>query len=468
MRIDQSTPLDEVLMRTTRVQLYAEPIARLTSPLLPLKKGLHERLQKAIRSSPYRAYEGIGLTPREIFIVNVLKKAGNNVIIKNGIWSGAKKRINREVIQEVETELIYPVFFGKNIRKYRVEWKDTYSVILYDPKSGKILPEPKVKVNYPRAYSFYLNFKDELESAANYKNYGKGQPFYFIYRMEDRVFSPVKVVWKEVGTRIDAAVVTTLKDQLIGEKILLPDYTCVYIPLSNEDEAHYLCAILNSTISRVVTSYVHLHPDPHVLEYLYIPKYVKTDDVHLKLVELSRIAHENAGKNEEKVAAVEGEIDNLVAQLYDISEDEFKEIKTGLAIIEGSKEFEEDIEEVAELPPSMPDITLRNNVVREGKPFTVDVVISNTLNKPLTNVSVKLKLFDSRCIEENFESIEGETSFPLSFNELKPGEYRVKAVFEYVFENTPKRVEKDLTIYVKGAEVKHVERSFKPEELFSA
>jgi len=30
----------------------------------------------------------------------------------------------------------------------------------------------------------------------------------------------------------------------------------------------------------------------------------------------------------------------------------------------------------------------------------------------------------------------------------------------------PKRVEKNLTIYVKGSEVKHVERSFKPEELF--
>jgi hypothetical protein len=49
---------------------------------------------------------------------------------------------------------------------------------------------------------------------------------------------------------------------------------------------------------------------------------------------------------------------------------------------------------------------------------------------------------------------------------LKAGEYKVEAVLEYVFKNTPKRVEKNLTIYVKGPEIKHVERSFKPEELF--
>jgi hypothetical protein len=43
---------------------------------------------------------------------------------------------------------------------------------------------------------------------------------------------------------------------------------------------------------------------------------------------------------------------------------------------------------------------LRNNVANEDKPFDVDVVIINPLDKPLTNVSVKLKLFDG-CIVKN-------------------------------------------------------------------
>ena len=89
-----------------------------------------------------------------------------------------------------------------------------------------------------------------------------------------------------------------------------------------------------------------------------------------------------------------------------------------------------------------------------------DVIVSNPLDKPLINVSVKLKLFDEHFIEKGFDSVKDEALFPLSFNGLKPEEYAVKALFEYVFEN-------NLTIYIKGSEVKYVERGFKSKELFS-
>jgi len=127
-------------------------------------------------------------------------------------------------------------------------------------------------------------------------------------------------------------------------------------------------------------------------------------------------------------------------------------------MLEG-KEFEEEEEETVDLPMSIARAV-------EGKPFNVDFVISNPLDKPPANVSVKLRLFDGRYVERGFESVKDEVSFPLSFNGLKPGEYKVKATFDYIVGNVPRRVEKELTIYVKGSEVKHVERGFKPEELF--
>jgi len=95
----------------------------------------------------------------------------------------------------------------------------------------------------------------------------------------------------------------------------------------------------------------------------------------------------------------------------------------------------------------------------------VEIVVSNPLEAPLNNVSVKLMLFDGRSIEKEFETIKDETSFPLNFDRLKAGEYNIKAIFEYVVKSVPKKVKKELTIYVKGSEVKHVERSFKPEDL---
>lgn len=104
----------------------------------------------------------------------------------------------------------------------------------------------------------------------------------------------------------------------------------------------------------------------------------------------------------------------------------------------------------AGLPPGEPDILLRRNVVEEGVPFSVDVVVLNPLGEPIFNVSVKLKLFDGRTVGKFFEKVENEVSFPLSFDKgLKAGEYKIKATLEYVVRSVPKRVEKELTIYVK-------------------
>ena len=202
------------------------------------------------------------------------------------------------------------------------------------------------------------------------------------------------------------------------------------------------------------------------MDYVRVPKYNPKNHHHKRLSDLSKKAHDLTAEGRmEELHNVEREIDRLVAQLYSLTDEELREIKKCLAILEGKEIEEEEVEEV-ELPPSMPDISLKNNVVEEGKPFGVDVVISNPLGEPLDNVSVNLRLFDNRLIEKSFQEVKGEVSFPLNFEGLKAGEYKIKATFEYVVKNVPKKVEKELAIYVKGSEVKHVERSFKPEELF--
>jgi hypothetical protein len=285
-------------------------------------------------------------------------------------------------------------------------------------------------------------------------------------------FSPYKVAWKHVSSSFQVCVIEPVADKLLGNRIPIPDHGLMFIPVQDAMEAHYLAGILNSSIVRLVIQsyFIEMHILTDICKIINIPRYDPHNKLHLKLAELSKKAHQLAKSKsqedqEDELKKVEEEIDNIVAQLYGITKDELKEVKKCLAMLQGEK-FEEEVEETVELPPSMPDISLRNNVVGEDKPFNIDVVVFNPLDKPLTNVSVKLKLFDGRFIEKGFEGIEGEASFPLSFDGLKAGEYRIEAVFSYVFENTPKRVEKNLTIYVKGGEVKHVERSFKPEELF--
>jgi len=329
MPIDQSWPLEKVFEETEREQLFAEPIlGRNDSPWLALRKGVVKKIKSAIGKSVYQAHEGAGLTPRGVFITEILDQRREYITVKNvSKWPGAKLKIKKEIVKVVKKDVVYPVLFGKEVSRWKVSQNKVYfTIILYDPATGKIFDEKFVKINYPNAYAYYYNFKDTLINAANYKQYGRGKPFYFIHRMGKQIFSPFKVVWGEVGTEITAAV--TSQASVLEQKLLLPDYTCVYIPLRNEDEAFYICAILNSTLSRLVTSYIHLHPDPHVLEYLRVEKYNPENETHKQLTVLSREAHNAAARdNKDRLYEIENEIDVCVAKLYGLSQRDLDYIK---------------------------------------------------------------------------------------------------------------------------------------------
>jgi hypothetical protein len=116
----------------------------------------------------------------------------------------------------------------------------------------------------------------------------------------------------------------------------------------------------------------------------------------------------------------------------------------------------------------MPGVSLKGNVAEQGSPFSIEVVISNPLEEPLESVAVRLELHDGRLIERIFDEVRGEISFPLNFDALKAGEYAIKATFEYTIKDIPKKVEKDLKVYVKGPKVEHIERTFRAEDLLGA
>jgi len=473
--IPTDASLEYVMKGSKQYKAILAPIKKTDAgtPWMIISEKVYEALQKVMRPAKYRAYEGVNTGGLDgAYYINILSKQGEFLLIQNQHETGKKKL--KQIQSLIEANLIYPLVRGRDVKR----WLFNYSTYIIIPTNerGQNIPIQKMKIEYPKTYGYFLNFEGELKERSVYRLVrGKENVWYGLYiDIGDYTFAKYKVAWKNVAGKISgkaefsAAVIGPVKDQFLGEKIVTPNVKLMFIPLDNEDEAHYICAVLNSSIARlIVASYViETGISTHILQNVFVPKFDKEDKIHLELSRLSKRAHQLAQQNQEdELRKVEEEIDKTVAQLYGIAEGELEEIKKCLAMLEG-EEIEEEGEEEVELPPALPDISLRSNVVGEGKPFDVEVVVSNPFDKPLTNVSAKLKLFDGRLIEKSFESVEGEVSFPISFDGLKAGEYRIEAVFSYVFENTPKRVEKNLTIYVKGGEVKHVERSFRPEELF--
>jgi len=262
--------------------------------------------------------------------------------------------------------------------------------------------------------------------------------------------------------------VSKANDRFLGKKLILPEHVLAFIPTDNPDEAHYLCAILNSSVTdliiRSIAGGTKSFGTPKIIEdSIKIPQYDTNDKVHVQLATLSKKAHQLASENNTyELSKVEEEIDKAVAKLYGITNEELKEIQKTLKILEGEEIEEEEFEK----PPTLePDITLGNPVVEENKPFNLEIIVTNPLDKPLNNLKLKAEL-PTETIEQLFDSIEKEEKLQVKLSGLSKGEYKVKLTMDYTLEGSSKRIEKELTLFVKSKEERKPVERVEIDELF--
>ncbi len=111
-----------------------------------------------------------------------------------------------------------------------------------------------------------------------------------------------------------------------GYKTIVPLETTAIMFTNNEFEAHYLCAIINSTPVRdFIKSFSSAgrgFGTPSVMEHVGIPKFDPQNALHLKLVEISKQCHQlKLEGKEEEIKKLEKDNDTLVGELFGISHD---------------------------------------------------------------------------------------------------------------------------------------------------
>ena len=102
-------------------------------------------------------------------------------------------------------------------------------------------------------------------------------------------------------------------DPLLGRRPVIPQETCVLVACDSADEAHYLCAVLNSA---VVNELVQAHSvrggkgfgTPGMLEFVPLRRFQADERLHRELAQLSRQAH---AASEEARVAIQQRIDGL-------------------------------------------------------------------------------------------------------------------------------------------------------------
>ena len=126
-------------------------------------------------------------------------------------------------------------------------------------------------------------------------------------------FSPYKVVWRYIASEFICAVISSVDDPWLGERLLLPNEKLMYVSTEDEGEAYYLCGLLSSApVAGCVKSYMTpISISAHVLNKLYIPPYDRSDPLHAEIARVCKAGHEA-----EDPAPYAAEADRLSEELY--------------------------------------------------------------------------------------------------------------------------------------------------------
>ena len=277
--------------RMMNVECRARPIdpAKPTSPWLVLEKNGSQPLAVSQSGAAYTAHLGANSGGANgVYWLEVLGQSDDGVLIRNLAAKG-KHRIET-VEAAIEPDLLYPLLRWGDVARYRTEPRCCI-LLAQDPATRSGIDEKSMRERYPRTLDYLERFRDLLVSRAAYRRYQRCAPFYSMYNVGPYTVAPVKVVWRRMDRRINAAVVESS-----GARPPVPQETCVLVACNRSDEAHYLCAMLNSA---PINEIVFAHSvrggkgfgTPGMLDFLPLGRFDPSDPRHVELASLSRQAH---------------------------------------------------------------------------------------------------------------------------------------------------------------------------------
>ena len=228
-----------------------------------------------------------------VYWVDLLGTEPDGVRIRNKVARG--KRQVETVEQVIEPDLLYPLLRWSDVARYSAVPRG-HILLAQDPATRTGIDEAVMCEQYPRTLNYLNRFRGLLLARAAYRRYQDRSPFYSMYNVGPYTIAPVKVVWRRMDRRINAAVVEETDDPLLGRRPMIPQETCVLVVCDSVDEAHYICAVLNSALVGDLVSASSVRGGkgfgtPGMLEYVPLRRYQPDNARHVELAALSRRAH---------------------------------------------------------------------------------------------------------------------------------------------------------------------------------
>lgn len=306
-KVKERDSLNVVLKKIETKHLQAIPIKgtsdenSLCTSWLTLSPDRHIVGSNILGESAYKGHKGVEPSgAKGIYILNEPTLFGDKLLrICNNSSRGKEPKIRDlgEYQGLVEADFIFPSISGRNIKQFGISG-GSYILVPHFKKKGvhNAVTETDMKVNYTRTYEWLLHWKEVLLETRirNSKFYSeKRDPFYVLDNVGLYTFNEYKVVWREQNKHMVSSVISRKKGEPLADKLIIPDSKVIFYGTDVEDDAHYLCAILNSdVVTEVIDAYViETQRGTEIFKNIAIPSFNKDDPIHLELANLSKEAH---------------------------------------------------------------------------------------------------------------------------------------------------------------------------------
>jgi hypothetical protein len=305
--------------------------------VLALKEKI-EKIGKPLKDWDVKIYRGILTGFNEAFIIDTDKK---NEILANCKTEDERKRTE---------EIMKPILRGRDIGRYYYKWKDLW--LIYIPwhfplhKNDNIQgaskeAEEEFKTKYPSVYSHLWQFKDDLLDR-NKDETGIRYEWYALQRWASDYypeFEKEKIVWQRVTQ--------TPKFMLIP-----PGYYCEatthFITIDDDSSyiSRFLVGIFNSNLFKfafykfymgggiegeIKGGFIGRFPIPPITpqNQPLVSQIESLVDQILTITRQPDYDPDSSTEAAQKVKSLESQIDQLVYQLYGLTDEEIKIIEGG-------------------------------------------------------------------------------------------------------------------------------------------
>lgn len=285
----------------------------------------NEDYTNIIGPSDYDYRTGAEFTPFEVYMFDGFNKSktDNCYLFKNQKFKLAKYRVEDmpSTGWDLETEFMYPMLKGPDITRFKYHFANHYCLLPYDPAftSTPIKIEDLI-TRAPKTAGYLIKEKPLIESQSeSSKAMHRGEEFYAISKLGPYTYADNIVAVRDNADFCACVIDSEINVPWGGTKKLIGVKHTILISQDKQgrfisnDEAYYLCGLVNSSIIRkyIMTNF---KSNGYTLKKsnLFIPKY---DEKNKTMREISNICRTAAKDVDAKVDHYSDKLSELYLSL---------------------------------------------------------------------------------------------------------------------------------------------------------